>query len=429
MEMNSGNFLLSIIVPVYNAAPHLRECVDSILHQTYENLEIILMADGGSTDNSTEICEEYAEKDARIKVLHRPHETLPAARKAGVAAANGEYVAYVDSDDWIDADAYERILESMGDQSPDVLVHGFIREYADKGVVCQYGLPSGYYDENGIAAEIYPHLLEIRFPYQWELLPGYWRANGHDRTRRGPALQVPQLYIYSGVWSKVFKRNILKRSQMAVPDDLTEGEDLVCTVHTLFSAHSVMVTDFAPYHYRFRTDSLARTDHGRPYQEHQLLFRSLHAALSKRPLTGLYRMRLSRYLMDRVLLNRYERFLTGRFSDVLFGSLDGRRVALYGAGRFGQEIYRKTSQVFPNRITLWVDRDYESARMNGLPAEPVQALQSKEYDVVVIALVNEEICEQIKQDLIAMGIDPEKIRYATASPEVLKAVEAVFLDQ
>ena len=67
--------------------------------------------------------------------------------------------------------------------------------------------------------------------------------------------------------------------------------------------------------------------------------------------------------------------------------------------------------------------------MNGLPAEPVQALQNKEYDVVVIALVNEEICEQIKQDLIAMGIDPEKIRYATASPEVLKAVEAVFLDQ
>jgi len=427
MKRDKKDILLSVIVPIYNAAPYLRKCLDSIIHQTYQNLEIILVADGGSIDSSKEICEEYAKKDARVKVLHRPHESLPAGRKAGVMAATGKYVAYVDSDDWLELGAYENLVMSMGEQSPDMLLYGFIREYEDKGVVCQYGLPIGYYDARGIAQEIYPRLLEFHFPYQWEMRPGYWETNGQDRIKRGPNPQMRQMNIYSGVWSKLVKRNILMHSQMLVPDDLTEGEDLVCSVYSLFMAHSLMVTDLFPYHYRFRVNSLARTD--KPYKQYQLLFHSLHKALLYQPLTDVYLMRLLCFMIDYALLNCYDRFLAEPFSDVLFGNIDGARVALYGAGKFGKEIYRKTAAVFPDRIVLWVDRNYEAAQKEHLPVEPIETLRNREYDVVIVALVDEEICKEIKQDLTAMGIAPGKIRYVTASPEVLKAVETIFSEE
>ena len=93
--------LISVIVPVYNVEPYLRKCVDSILAQSYSNLEVILV-DDGSPDNCGAICDEYAEKDARVRVIHKPNGGLFDARNAGLDIMTGDYVALVDSDDWID---------------------------------------------------------------------------------------------------------------------------------------------------------------------------------------------------------------------------------------------------------------------------------------------------------------------------------------
>ena len=95
------NSLISIIVPVYNVEKYLNECIDSIIAQTYSNIEIILVNDG-STDASGKICDEYAEKDGRIKVIHQVNAGLSAARNAGMAVATGEYLYFVDSDDYVD---------------------------------------------------------------------------------------------------------------------------------------------------------------------------------------------------------------------------------------------------------------------------------------------------------------------------------------
>lgn len=101
--------LLSVIVPVYNVEEYLPRCVDSILAQTYENLEIILV-DDGTKDNSDKICDAYAEKDSRIKVIHKENGGLSSARNAGIDIAKGDYLAFVDSDDWIEPDMYEQML-------------------------------------------------------------------------------------------------------------------------------------------------------------------------------------------------------------------------------------------------------------------------------------------------------------------------------
>ena len=101
--------LISVIVPVYNVEPYLCRCVDSILAQTYENLEIILV-DDGATDRSGAICDEYARKDPRIRVIHKENGGLSSARNAGIDGATGDYLAFVDSDDWIDPETYAYLL-------------------------------------------------------------------------------------------------------------------------------------------------------------------------------------------------------------------------------------------------------------------------------------------------------------------------------
>lgn len=105
------NVLISVIVPVYNVEAYLPRCIDSILAQTYRNLEIILV-DDGTKDASDKICDAYAEKDNRIRVIHKPNGGLSSARNAGIDIATGEYLAFVDSDDWIEPDTYEHLLSA-----------------------------------------------------------------------------------------------------------------------------------------------------------------------------------------------------------------------------------------------------------------------------------------------------------------------------
>jgi len=103
--------LVSVIVPVYKAEPYIMKCIDSILNQTFKDLEIILV-DDGSPDRCGEICDEYAKKDKRIKVIHKKNGGSSSARNAGLAIARGNYIGFVDSDDYIEPDMYENLIDT-----------------------------------------------------------------------------------------------------------------------------------------------------------------------------------------------------------------------------------------------------------------------------------------------------------------------------
>lgn len=119
-----SDFLVSIVVPVYNTGMYLEQCLNSILEQTYRNLEIICVNDG-STDDSTDILNEYASKDARIKVIHQENSGVSAARNRGLDAATGEYVTFVDGDDWVEAEAYERMIRQFANDV-DIVAMGAV---------------------------------------------------------------------------------------------------------------------------------------------------------------------------------------------------------------------------------------------------------------------------------------------------------------
>ncbi len=119
----AGGAKISVVVPVYKTEPYLRKCLDSIVNQTWQDLEIILV-DDGSPDNCPAICEEYARRDGRVRVIHQENGGLSAARNTGLAAATGEWLGWVDSDDWIEPDMYQYLLENALKYQADVAVCG-----------------------------------------------------------------------------------------------------------------------------------------------------------------------------------------------------------------------------------------------------------------------------------------------------------------
>lgn len=149
---------ISVIVPVYNAEKYLNECVDSILAQTLQDIEVILV-DDGSTDNSPAICDEYAEKDSRVVVIHKENGGVSAARNAGLDVVKGEYVAFVDSDDYIDTEMYEKMFEQITEYNCDVVMCDCIKEYATGRELYTHNVRGGFYSSNQLKTEYYPHLL------------------------------------------------------------------------------------------------------------------------------------------------------------------------------------------------------------------------------------------------------------------------------
>ena len=130
--------LVSVIVPIYNTEKYLNQCIDSILDQTYKKLEVILV-DDGSKDKCVTICDTYAKKDCRVKVIHKANGGAASAREAGMAIATGDYVMFVDGDDWIDTNTIELCIDKIEkNKSIDCVMFSYIKE--TEGLKCREDL-------------------------------------------------------------------------------------------------------------------------------------------------------------------------------------------------------------------------------------------------------------------------------------------------
>lgn len=203
--------VISVIVPVYNVERYLRKCLDSIVNQTYPHLEIILVNDG-STDSSGEICEEYAARDPRIKLLHKENGGLSSARNYGLPHITGKYLAYVDSDDWLALDLYERCVEKFrSNKYIDAVFFEFENVYKDK--------PNDRYNIN---------LEELMYsksePYLYALQRYCWA-----------------MYLNASVWNKVYKANLIQDLRFV---EGKKYEDVLYTLMALtrIKGHSLLAS-------------------------------------------------------------------------------------------------------------------------------------------------------------------------------------------
>ncbi len=222
---------LSIIVPIYNGEEYLHRCIDSILSQKYTDFELILI-DDGSTDNSLSICNEYAEADSRIVVYHKENGGLVAARKTGVSLAKGEYIGFVDCDDYVDSNMYLDLMNAAEKDKSDIVASGIIYDYISYSKVDFNNSDDGFYDEEAIKNKIIPQMLIHSGFVKYGIIPG--------------------------VVTKVFRRSILEKALPDVPDKLTIGEDVAITAYSMMNAKSLSIIKTAGYHYIQLENSMIR---------------------------------------------------------------------------------------------------------------------------------------------------------------------------
>lgn len=211
----------SIIVPIYGVEQYIRKCLDSILFQKYKDFEAILV-DDGSKDNCPTICDEYAVKDSRFKVIHKENGGIVSARQIGVETASGEYVICIDGDDWITPDYLDDFSNIIDKYTPDVLVCNSIYAYPNKNVEIHNNLREGYYSREDLEKDIFPSLI-----YQ-------------SNNRRGFPAQL---------WAKAFKREIYQQQQL-VNVVVNMGEDRACVIPTIYHSNSMYVLKTCGYYYR-----------------------------------------------------------------------------------------------------------------------------------------------------------------------------------
>lgn len=159
--------LISIIVPIYNSSTYLNKCIDSLIDQTYENIEIILI-DDGSTDNSYNLCKEYEIKDKRIKVLHKENGGVSSARNLGLQAAKGDYIGFVDSDDFIEKNMYQLLIDSINQNLSQIAICNIYYENENKEQVYNYSNKDFVFSRQDFPLNMY-NILSIN-GYTWNKL-------------------------------------------------------------------------------------------------------------------------------------------------------------------------------------------------------------------------------------------------------------------
>lgn len=173
--------ILSVIVPVYNVAPYLERCIKSIINQSYQNLEIILI-DDGSTDNSGTICDAWAEKDERIMVIHKKNGGLSDARNVGLKVASGAYITFVDSDDWLNLNMYEKLMKIGMAQNCDIVMCNFQKISDENSIsICNNDYKIEFYDTiSALKALITEQIQQVVWNkiYKKELLNGIYFESG-----------------------------------------------------------------------------------------------------------------------------------------------------------------------------------------------------------------------------------------------------------
>ncbi len=230
--------MFSFIVPVYNVEKYLKECIDSLISQTYKNFEIILV-DDGSKDNSGRICDEFAEHDSRIKVIHKENGGASSTRKVGANNATGEYIVCVDADDWAESTYLENFANAIDSHRPDIVLCEF---YNDDGIGKTYNpmiFREGLYNRENIEKEIFPYLIE--------------NINGK--------------YISNNIWAKAIKRELYVNYQSLVDDSIKFGEDIAIIKPCIYKSNTLYIIKKPLYNYRFNPSSITKSRKPRSWTE------------------------------------------------------------------------------------------------------------------------------------------------------------------
>lgn len=376
--------LISVIVPIYSIERYLGICVESLLKQTYKNLEIILV-DDGSPDRCPEICDLYQKKDSRVRVIHKPNGGLVSARKAGVAAARGRYVGYVDGDDWVEPGFYESMITAMTESGAELVVAGHRKDLFSTSSCIRSTVPAGCYRGESL-----------------ERLKCNMLSCG----------RFHRVGVTTYVWNKLFIREKLIEVQNAVDNGISIGEDAAVVYPYIMKCDAVRVIDRCEYHYRQREDSMLKKSAS--FQKEAEGLHKLYTHLSGFAENQPERYGLKKQAEDFILgicimrsggvLKEFrEEFIP--YSDKFFG----KDIVIWSAGTFGQQLLNRIRESNYCNVVGWIDDDYWECRRCCLDVDPVDDIDFLKFDYLLLATVDGTGAEEMKAKFVWRGVPEEKI--------------------
>lgn len=376
--------LISVIVPIYRIEAYLEKCIQSIRNQTYKNLEIILV-DDGSDDQCPQICDKHAREDSRIKVIHKKNGGLDSARKAGMVVACGKYVGYVDGDDWIEPEMYERLIECCNQYRVEVVESGVIDSYVNTS---KKRVP--YIEEGCYIGEKFTDKVERQLLYA-----GVFFDHG----------MAPYLV------TKLFQRKRIMKYQMMEGLTNVIHDDTMVSLPCIAESRSIYISHECYYHYRFRRDSLKRECRKDEVANLISCYSDFYARFSGTLLSKKEDKQIKYYALYWLLYKAPYIFDDMNDMNYLmpFGGLNKEAgIVLYGAGAAGIHLENYIQSVEGSNLVCWADRNYKELQETMGIVDPKEILHY-EYDYVVIAIMRESAVRSAKRDLIELGVPQKKI--------------------
>ncbi|WP_040280082.1 glycosyltransferase family 2 protein [Psychroserpens damuponensis] len=377
---------ISVIVPVFRIEKYLPECIDSLLVQTFKNFELILVNDG-SPDGCSQICDNYAKTNERVKVIHKPNGGLLSARKEGLKNATGKYIAYVDGDDWVDNYYLDTLYKLAEANAADLVETGHFREFDGKTETIKPKLV-GVFDAEDIEHRIIPKAI-----YNGDFCQ-------HD--------------VSTYVWNKLFRRDLLETILFDIPNDIVMGEDAAITYSYLAISKRLVVSKIPLYYYRQRFDSIVKSieDPKTEYYRLGLLMSFLKKKLSHVLDEDTLNKQIKLYLYSQILV-RSGGLIQNSKGDIIFNPFlrtqQQSKVVVYSSGSFGQHILSTNTSTNFFQIVKWIDTDFHKLNIGNNAVQPISSIKNDEFDFLIIATINPSIYTSIKTELGLMGIDKNKI--------------------
>lgn len=375
---------LSVVIPVYNAAPFLYRCLDSVLGQTCQ-VEAVICVDDGSTDESLDILREYERIYESVHVIHKENGGHTSARKTGLKYVVTPYTTFADADDWIEPEMYETLMDAVLRYDADIVSSGYFRDFDHRQEIMRNAIVPGVY-----TGEKLLWLKQQVFPtdgtgrWRWDLL----------------------------LWDKIFRTDLVRACQRDVDESIRFGEDNAVVWPALLQADAVVETGRAFYHYCWHEDSVMEQ---MDEQTDRASFNALLSYLSSKLLpmydqVGNIADQLRVFVAGHLYTNGQWETCAELYGDVLkpFGVLPGdARIALYGAGKFGRKL-KAYLEEHGYDVILWVDQ----TQINEHVQRP-SALLHVDYDILLIGVWKWKALSDIEQKLIALGVPKERIRRVT----------------
>lgn len=384
---------ISVIIPVYNVAEYLSKCIETVINQSYANLEIILV-DDGSSDGSAELCDEYMQRDSRIKVIHKENGGSTSSRNAGLKIATGKYVGFVDSDDWIEENMFELLYSAISSCNADIAV---ARIYIDQGNISyedeKRSIISGVYEKSD-------NIISHNIIYT------------DDYKQRG---------ISPNLWDKLFLREKFIESQAIVDVRTKFAEDDLCVYDCLLKADRVVFIDLPVYHYCQTIGSVTKSSDENYFEKISLFYKQMKEVFKQYEESKLLLEKLNKYMFEFVLRGINSSFGFGYGNVVPFYRPDItelyksgiRDIILYGAGNVGRDFYSFFKQSGVLNVVFWLDKSTKNESIQKQRVLHPDLLKTKyQGETIVIAVDSRTLAETIKNELISKyRIDIENIFY------------------